>query len=191
MTFQKRNKKKILQIGIALVVCVCFIGGGTLFAMKKSEKAVKVAPVASMSNGGWYSESDIYDYAKVQAGASQDIYHDDTLTIKEIYVKSGDTVKIGDRLVAYDTTLAGLEQEMKQMEIQGIELNIQNQKAELEQLKNAKIVASVERSQDELRIQRKMKGKIRILPKILSSRRHQKIRKDRKNHQSGNRFRKN
>ena len=151
MTFQKRNKKKILQIGIALVVCVCFIGGGTLFAMKKSEKAVKVAPVASMSNGGWYSESDIYDYAKVQAGASQDIYHDDTLTIKEIYVKSGDTVKIGDRLVAYDTTLAGLEQEMKQMEIQGIELNIQNQKAELEQLKNAKIVASVERSQDELR----------------------------------------
>ncbi|MFQ9345503.1 MAG: hypothetical protein ACLR2O_08080 [Coprococcus sp.] len=104
-----------------------------------------------MSNGGWYSESDIYDYAKVQAGASQDIYHDDTLTIKEIYVKSGDTVKIGDRLVAYDTTLAGLEQEMKQMEIQGIELNIQNQKAELEQLKNAKIVSSVERSQDELR----------------------------------------
>ena len=151
MTFQKRNKKKILQIGIALVVCVCFIGGGTLFAMKKSEKAVKVTPVASMSNGGWYSESDIYDYAKVQAGASQDIYHDDTLTIKEIYVKSGDTVKIGDRLVAYDTTLAGLEQEMKQMEIQGIELNIQNQKAELEQLKNAKIVSSVERSQDELR----------------------------------------
>ena len=124
MTFQKRNKKKILQIGIALVVCVCFIGGGIIFAMKKSEKAVKVAPVASMSNGGWYSESDIYDYAKVQAGASQDIYHDDTLTIKEIYVKSGDTVKIGDRLVAYDTTLAGLEQEMKQMEIQGIELNI-------------------------------------------------------------------
>ena len=142
----------------------------------------------------------------MQAGASQDIYHDDTLTIKEIYVKSGDTVKIGDRLVAYDTTLAGLEQEMKQMEIQGIELNIQNQKAELEQLKNAKIVSSVERSQDELRKMtakgtrpgiirtadaRKMKGKIRILPKILSSRRHQKIRKDRKNHQSGNRFRKN
>ena len=91
MAFQKRNKKKILQIGIVVAVCVCVIGGGTLFAMKKSEKAVKVAPVASMSNGGWYSESDIYDYAKVQAGASQDIYHDDTLTIKEIYVRAGDT----------------------------------------------------------------------------------------------------
>ena len=37
-------------------------------------------------------------------------------------------------------------------------------------------------------MQRKMKGKIRILPKIRSSRRRQKIRKDRKNHQSGNRF---
>ena len=53
MTFQKRNKKKILQIGIALVVCVCFIGGGTLFAMKKSEKAVKVAPVS-------YTHLDVY-----------------------------------------------------------------------------------------------------------------------------------
>ena len=42
------------------------------------------------------------------------------LRSRRIYVKSGDTVKIGDRLVAYDTTLAGLEQEMKQMEIQGL-----------------------------------------------------------------------
>ena len=124
-----------------MVVCVCFIGGRHFICNEKNVKnAVKVAPVASMSNGGWYSESDIYDYAKVQAGASQDIYHDDTLTIKEIYVKSGDTVKIGDRLVAYDTTLAGLEQEMKQMEIQGIELNIQNQKAELEQLKMQRLL---------------------------------------------------
>ena len=150
MNFQNKDKKKILRIGIASVVCVCIVGGGTLFAMKKSEKAVKVAPVAGMSNGGWYSESDVYDYAKVSAGASQDIYQDDTLTIKEIYVKAGDTVKIGDRLVAYDTTLAGLEREMKQMEIQGIELNIQNQKAELEQLRNARIIASAGRNQEEL-----------------------------------------
>ena len=150
MAFRNTNKKKILRIGIASAVCAGLVGGGVLFAVKKSEKAVKVAPVSAMSNGGWYSSSDIYDYAKVQSGASQDIYHDDTLTITEIYVKAGDTVKVGDRLVAYDTTLAGLEREMKQMEIQGIELNIQNQKAELEQLKNAKIMASMERSQEEL-----------------------------------------
>ena len=68
MNFQNKDKKKILRIGIASVVCVCIVGGGTLFAMKKSEKAVKVAPVAGMSNGGWYSESDVYDYAKVSAG---------------------------------------------------------------------------------------------------------------------------
>ena len=101
----------------------------------------------------------------------------------------GIRVKIGDRLVAYDTTLAGLEQEMKQMEIQGIELNIQNQKAELEQLKNAKIVASVERSQDELRKMtakgtrpgiirtadtKKNEGENPDTSEILSSRRHQK-----------------
>lgn len=61
--------------------------------------------------------------------------------MKEVYVKAGDTVKIGDRLVAYDTTLATMEKEMKQMEIEGIALNRKNIEAELKQLRGTKAVA--------------------------------------------------
>ena len=87
-------------------------------AVQGSGKAVKVAPVSNMNSGGWSSGSEISDYGTVTTNMNQDIYYDDSLTVKEVYVKAGDTVKIGDRLVAYDTTLATMEKEMKQMEIE-------------------------------------------------------------------------
>lgn len=63
---------------------------------------------------------------------------DDTMPITQVYVKAGDMVKVGDRLVAYDTTLSSLELEMKEMQIQGIDLNIQNLQKEITQLKGTK-----------------------------------------------------
>ncbi len=50
-------------------------------------------------------------------------------------------LRSGDRLVAYDTTLATMEKEMKQMEIEGIALNRKNIEAELKQLRGTKAVA--------------------------------------------------
>ena len=110
-------------------------------AVQGSGKAVKVAPVSNMNSGGWSSGSEISDYGTVTTNMNQDIYYDDSLTVKEVYVKVGDTVKIGDRLVAYDTTLATMEKEMKQMEIEGIALNRKNIEAELKQLRGTKAVA--------------------------------------------------
>ena len=40
--------------------------------------------------------------------------------------------------MAYDTTLSSLELEMKEMQIQGIDLNIQNLQKEITQLKGTK-----------------------------------------------------
>lgn len=74
----------------------------------------------------------------VTTNQKQDIYVDDTMPITQVYVKAGDMVKVGDRLVAYDTTLSSLELEMKEMQIQGIDLNIQNLQKEITQLKGTK-----------------------------------------------------
>ena len=120
----EKNKKKILIGSVSGIAAAVLLTGIIVAAVQGSGKAVKVAPVSNMNSGGWSSGSEISDYGTVTTNMNQDIYYDDSLTVKEVYVKAGDTVKIGDRLVAYDTTLAGLEQEMKQMEIQGIELNI-------------------------------------------------------------------
>ncbi len=130
------NKKKIIKIGIPVAAGCIVLALGIGFAVKNSGKAVKVAPVSSLNSGGWYDDSGIASYGTVTTNQKQDIYVDDTMPITQVYVKAGgDTVKVGDRLVAYDTTLSSLELEMKEMQIQGIDLNIQNLQKEITQLK--------------------------------------------------------
>ena len=132
------NKKKIIKVGIPVAAGCIVLALGIGFAVKNSGKAVKVAPVSSVNSGGWYDDSGIASYGTVTTNQKQDIYVDDTMPITQVYVKAGDTVKVGDRLVAYDTTLSSLELEMKEMQIQGIDLNIQNLQKEITQLKGTK-----------------------------------------------------
>lgn len=132
------NKKKIIKIGIPVAAGCIVLALGIGFAVKNSGKAVKVAPVSSLNSGGGYDDSGIASYGTVTTNQKQDIYVDDTMPITQVYVKAGDTVKVGDRLVAYDTTLSSLELEMKEMQIQGIDLNIQNLQKEITQLKGTK-----------------------------------------------------
>lgn len=138
----KKRMKKGLLIGGAVIAAAIVIGAGGWAVLKQNQKAVKVAPVANMNQGGWYSESEIVNYGTVTTNFNQDIYYDESLTITDVYVHPGDAVKIGDPLIAYDTTLATLELEMKQMQIEGIGLNIQNVQAELNQLRATTPVAS-------------------------------------------------
>ena len=137
----EKNKKKILIGSVSGIAAAVLLTGIIVAAVQGSGKAVKVAPVSNMNSGGWSSGSEISDYGTVTTNMNQDIYYDDSLTVKEVYVKAGDTVKVGDRLVAYDTTLATMEKEMKQMEIEGIALNRKNIEAELKQLRGTKAVA--------------------------------------------------
>ena len=151
------NKKKIIKIGIPVAAGCIVLALGIGFAVKNSGKAVKVAPVSSVNSGGWYDDSGIASYGTVTTNQKQDIYVDDTMPITQVYVKAGDTVKVGDRLVAYDTTLSSLELEMKEMQIQGIDLNIQNLQKEITQLKGTKTakadtVASVVQQRRQFRV---------------------------------------
>lgn len=142
----KMSRKKGLIIGGSVIAAAAVIGVGGWAVLKHNQKAVKVAPVANMNQGGWYSSSEVVNYGTVTTNFNQDIYYDESLTITNVYVNPGDVVKIGDPLIAYDTTLATLELEMKQMQIEGIALNIQNVQAELNQLWATTPVASAEQS---------------------------------------------
>ena len=139
----KSSGKKLAVMIVSVVLVIALAGGGILFAVKNSGKPVKVAPVSAMNNGGyWNSSTDLAPYGNVTTNMNQEILYDESLVITEIFVSEGDTVRIGDPLIAYDTTLVSLELEMKQMEVEGIGLNIQNVTAELEQLRKTKPVAS-------------------------------------------------
>ena len=128
-------KKKWIVTFIAAGVLL--LGGVTVYAVKtSSQSTVKVVSVSDMSGGGGWSDNSLS--GNITSDVSQNIYLADSQTVKKIHVKEGDTVKVGDDLLTYDMTLENLDLEMKKLEKQGIELNIEKAKREITKLKNTK-----------------------------------------------------
>lgn len=128
-------KKKWIAAFIAAGVLL--LGGVTVYAVKtSSQSTVKVVSVSDMSGGGGWSDNSLS--GNITSDVSQNIYLADSQKVKKIYVKEGDTVKVGDNLLTYDMTLENLDLEMKKLEKQGIELNIEKANREITKLKNTK-----------------------------------------------------
>ena len=128
-------KKKWIAAFIAAGVLL--LGGVTVYAVKtSSQSTVKVVSVSDMSGGGGWSDNSLS--GNITSDVSQNIYLADSQKVKKIYVKEGDTVKVGDDLLTYDMTLENLDLEMKKLEKQGIELNIEKANREIIKLKNTK-----------------------------------------------------
>ena len=128
-------KKKWIAAFIAAGVLL--LGGVTVYAVKtSSQSTVKVVSVSDMSGGGGWSDNSLS--GNITSDVSQNIYLADSLKVKKIYVKEGETVKVGDDLLTYDMTLENLDLEMKKLEKQGIELNIEKANREITKLKNTK-----------------------------------------------------
>ena len=108
-------KKKWIAAFIAAGVLL--FGGVTVYAVKtSSQSTVKVVSVSNMSGGGGWSDNSLS--GNITSDVSQNIYLADSQTVKKIYVKEGDTVKVGDDLLTYDMTLENLDLEMKKLEKQ-------------------------------------------------------------------------
>lgn len=128
-------KKKWIAAFIAAGVLL--LGGVTVYAVKtSSQSTVKVVSVSDLSGGGGWSDNSLS--GNITSDVSQNIYLADSQKVKKIYVKEGDTVKVGDDLLTYDMTLENLDLEMKKLEKQGIELNIEKANREITKLKNTK-----------------------------------------------------
>lgn len=128
-------KKKWIAAFIAAGVLL--LGGVTVYAVKtSSQSTVKVVSVSDMSGGGGWSDNSLS--GNITSDVSLNIYLADSQKVKKIYVKEGDTVKVGDDLLTYDMTLENLDLEMKKLEKQGIELNIEKANREITKLKNTK-----------------------------------------------------
>lgn len=128
-------KKKWIAAFIAAGVLL--LGGVIVYAVKtSSQSTVKVVSVSDMSGGGGWSDNSLS--GNITSDVSQNIYLADSQKVKKIYVKEGDTVKVGDDLLTYDMTLENLDLEMKKLEKQGIELNIEKANREITKLKNTK-----------------------------------------------------
>lgn len=127
------KKRVIAGICAAVVLVVAGAGFGIYKLVQNSADPVEVMPVSNLSTG-WFGES-MPTYGVITSNATQDVFLDSDELVDKVFVKEGDKVKIGDKLLAYDTTMLELDLESEKLDAQAIELQIKAAKQELERLK--------------------------------------------------------
>ena len=134
MTVNKTLKRTV--IGVLIAAGVIGAAWGIMTAIRAANRSpVKVYSVESFSTTYWGDTAE--SYGSVRMSNIQKLYLSETQTVREIYVKEGDTVKKGDSLMAYDTTLTDIELEKDQITIEKKELEMTTSQGELNSLRNA------------------------------------------------------
>lgn len=126
------GKKTIIAVSIGAVILVAGGGYGVYHLVKSNASPVKVQSVSSL-NMGWWGEGSSTS-GIITANATQNVYLEDEL-VDKLYVKEGDQVKIGDKLLSYDTTLLELDLESEKLNRQATKLKIKTAEQDLEKLK--------------------------------------------------------
>ena len=130
------KKSKIWIPIVAIVVSLAVIAGFLLIPqMPKTE--VAVYPVGMVGYTDYYGGA-VESYGMVTTDKVQTLYVSGTQTITEILVYPGQTVKKGDVLFTYDTTLSDLAIERKDLANQQLEVELKTAQAELTALKKMK-----------------------------------------------------
>lgn len=119
------NKK--WKAALIALLCVAVLGGGVYGVLRllKSHrsKPVNVYAASNFILSGYDTEAETEGL--VTTDRIQSIYLTSTQRVTEIYVTEGQTVKEGEPLLAFDTTLSDLELERKDIEIRQLRLRLE------------------------------------------------------------------
>ncbi len=132
----KKYKKVIVTI--TALVLVAAIGCGIwYYAGHNSSDPVYVYPFDYIGMTEYWGDSQ-ESYGPVTAENIQTVYLTETQTVTEILVQEGDTVKKGDLLMSFDTTLNDLALERKRLDVEKVKLQLENAKTELRRINSMK-----------------------------------------------------
>lgn len=140
-------RKKILFVllGVA-VVCAIFVGVGVV-AKRAHATTVKVIPVMDLDQAGFYGEWESALYGEVTSSVTQKVELVQDAIISQVYVKVGDRVRPGDKLLTYDMTLKQLELDLSRLQKQNLENKLAQAKSRLESLENGGPITDPEEEQ--------------------------------------------
>ena len=130
--FLKKRKKLIIILSV--VVAAVAIGCGIWYYMgHNSSDPVYVYPFEYVGMTEYWGDTQ-ESYGPVTTDKIQTVYLTDTQTVTEILVKEGDTVKKGDLLMAFDTTLSDLALERKRLDVEKLKIQLEDAKDQLRQI---------------------------------------------------------
>ena len=131
-----KNKKKLLIGGICLAAAAA-IGAGIFFGTRGSGEPVKVFPFNYVGMTEYWGDNQ-ESYGPVSTDRIQTVYVTETQIITEIAVKQGDTVKKGDLLMTFDTTLSDISLERKRLGVEKLKLQLEDAQGRLWEIRNMK-----------------------------------------------------
>lgn len=118
------RRKKLWITGLSVFLVLALIAGGVaVFVQRGNGKVAKVIPVSMLMNTGMDESMTTSGY--VQTAQSQEIFLDTTTQLKEVMVEQGQSVKVGDPILAYDSTLLELNLERQKLSLDSAQLYLQ------------------------------------------------------------------
>ena len=131
-----KPKKKLLIGGIVLVLAAA-VGAGVWFATRSGGEPVKVFPFQYVGMTEYWGDNQ-ESYGPVTTDRIQTVYITETQIITEIAVAQGDSVKKGDLLLTFDTTLSDLALERKRLGVEKLKLQLEEAEGRLWDIRNMK-----------------------------------------------------
>ena len=130
----KALKRFLITLLIIVLVGGGIVGGLILYRDLKKEP-VKVYAVTDFAMTEYWGDSS-QAYGMVTTDKLQDVFISDTQQVSEIFVEPGQTVKVGDPLLAYDTTLSDIDLEQAEINLQKLRITLEDAKLELDNIIN-------------------------------------------------------
>lgn len=130
------SKTKKIVLSLVSLVLVTAIGLGTWYYLgHRQSDPVFVYNFMSIGMTEYWGDSK-ESYGPVTTDKIQTVFLSNTQTVTEVYVELGSTVKKGDPLMAFDTTLTDLALERERLGVEKLKLQLEDAEEELTRIKN-------------------------------------------------------
>lgn len=141
----KKKKKLVIIITVTVAIVSLIIAGIIYFMKNRSGSVVDVYPMEMLNSSSWF-ENDSQLSGTITSDFVQEVYADQDQNVEKVYVKKGDTVKQGDKLLKYNVEEQELDVKLQKLQIQAAQVDIERMEKELETLKKTKSVGAVDAS---------------------------------------------
>lgn len=122
---RRRRRRVLIGVGIAAGLAVVIALAGAI-SSRRTGKSVNVYDIrdqfAMTDYWGDGSQTD----GSVGLEGIQQVFLSDTMSVREVLVREGQSVKKGDTLLTYDTTLTELDVQLKEVKVRQAELDLTN-----------------------------------------------------------------